>query len=141
MVTCQLFFAQQYQLGFVVTVLNMYTIHSESHLGFNNNDRTSKGDFPKNFVFFLTLSSSPLLPTLREKPFLSMLGNVLRLPFLSSPTRSPFCLSLLSRNGTKTVAFAGRVEIFQERWSSRWISHEGDREFQRILTPVVVVYE
>jgi len=47
MVTCQLFFAQQYQLGFVVTVLNMYTIHNESHLGFNNNDKTSKGDFQK----------------------------------------------------------------------------------------------
>jgi len=31
MVTCQLLFAQKYQLGFAVTVLNMYTIHSESH--------------------------------------------------------------------------------------------------------------
>jgi len=63
MVTCQLLFVQQYQLGSAVMVLNIYIIHNESHLGFNNNDRTLKRGFPKNVVFFLTLSSSPLLPT------------------------------------------------------------------------------
>jgi len=31
MVTCQLLFAQQDQLGSVVMVLNMYIIHSDSH--------------------------------------------------------------------------------------------------------------
>jgi len=57
-----------------------------------------------------------------EKPFLLMLESVLRLPFLFSPTRLPFCLSLLSWNGTKTVAFVGRVGIFQGRWPTQWIS-------------------
>jgi len=139
MVTCQLLFVQQYQLGFVVKVLNIYIIHSESHLGFNIMTELRKGDFQKmsssSSHFRLHHFSLPL----REKPFLSMLGSVLRLPFLFSPTRFPFCLSLLSWNETKTVAFAGRVEIFQGRWPTQWISQGGSREFWRIPTPVIMV--
>jgi len=43
MVTCPLLFAHQYQMGSGVRVLNLYTIP----LGFNGNEKTSKGDFEK----------------------------------------------------------------------------------------------
>jgi len=67
MVICPLRFAHQYQMGSGVRVLNLYSIP----LGFNGNEKTSKGDFEKNGVFFLTLSSSPLLPnpTRQTLPF------------------------------------------------------------------------
>jgi len=69
--------------------------------------------------------------TLRDRPFFSMLVTILRLPYLPSPTRFPFCISLLSRNGTKIVAFVGSVEIFQGRRPAPWISHGGKHRFRR----------
>jgi len=127
MVTCSLLFAHQYQMGSGARVLNLYTIP----LGFNGNKKTSKGDFEKMGSSSSHFHLHHFSLTLHDKPFFSMLVTILRLSHLPSPTRFPFCISLLSRNGTKMVAFVWSMEIFQRRRPTPWISHGGKYRFRR----------